>query len=101
MPLGWLPGGSPGALGELLLTRFMLVFELASILLLVAAVGAVVLARRRRGIHPGDDQEVYSAMDFVRPEGVGTMAEAASGYGEKLDTTPRELRGEGETGARS
>jgi NADH:ubiquinone oxidoreductase subunit 6 (subunit J) len=42
--------GSPGAIGELLLTRFLLPFEVASYLLTVAAVGAVMLARRRRGL---------------------------------------------------
>ena len=42
--------GSPGAIGELLLTKFLLPFEAASFLLLVAAVGAVVLSRRRRGL---------------------------------------------------
>jgi NADH-quinone oxidoreductase subunit J len=42
--------GSPGRIGELLLTDFLLPFEAASFLLLVAAVGAVVLARRRRGL---------------------------------------------------
>jgi NADH-quinone oxidoreductase subunit J len=42
--------GSPGEIGELLLTDFLLPFEAASYLLLVAAVGAVVLARRRRGL---------------------------------------------------
>jgi NADH-quinone oxidoreductase subunit J len=45
------PGfGSPGEIGKLLLTRFLVPFEAASYLLLVAAVGAVVLARRRRGL---------------------------------------------------
>ena len=45
------PGfGSPGQIGELLLTRFLIPFEAASFLLLMAAVGAVVLARRRRGL---------------------------------------------------
>ena len=34
---------------QLLLTRFLIPFEAASFLLLIAAVGAVVLARRRRG----------------------------------------------------
>ena len=42
--------GSPGQFGELLLTDFLLPFEAASFLLLTAAVGAVVLARRRRGL---------------------------------------------------
>jgi NADH-quinone oxidoreductase subunit J len=42
--------GSPGHIGRLLLTDFLVPFEAASFLLLVAAVGAVVLARRRRGL---------------------------------------------------
>jgi NADH-quinone oxidoreductase subunit J len=42
--------GSPGAIGSLLLQRFLVPFEAASFLLLVAAVGAVVLARKRRGL---------------------------------------------------
>jgi NADH-quinone oxidoreductase subunit J len=42
--------GSPGQIGQLLLQDFLLPFEAASYLLLVAAVGAVVLARRRRGL---------------------------------------------------
>ena len=42
--------GSPGAIGKLLLEKFLIPFEAASFLLLVAAVGAVVLARRRRGL---------------------------------------------------
>jgi NADH:ubiquinone oxidoreductase subunit 6 (subunit J) len=45
------PGfGSPAAIGELLLQKFLIPFEAASFLLLVAAVCAVVLARRRRGL---------------------------------------------------
>jgi NADH-quinone oxidoreductase subunit J len=42
--------GSPAQIGALLLQRFLIPFEAASYLLLVAAVGAVVLARRRRGL---------------------------------------------------
>jgi NADH-quinone oxidoreductase subunit J len=42
--------GSPGEIGALLLQKFLVPFEAASYLLLVAAVGAVVLARRRRGL---------------------------------------------------
>jgi NADH-quinone oxidoreductase subunit J len=38
--------GSPGEIGELFLTKFLVPFEVVSLLLLVAAVGAVVLARR-------------------------------------------------------
>jgi NADH-quinone oxidoreductase subunit J len=45
-----LPGGfgTPNQIGHLLLERFLIVFEAASILLLVAAVGAVTLAARSR-----------------------------------------------------
>src|SRR5215211_4395301 len=42
--------GTPGAIGELLLRKFLITFEAASFLLLVAAVGAVVLAQKRRGL---------------------------------------------------
>ena len=45
--------GSPGQIGKLLLERFLVAFEAASMLLLIAAVGAIVLAGRRR-----DEQEV-------------------------------------------
>ncbi len=43
------PGfGNPEAIGRLLLEKFLLPFEASSILLLLAAVGAIVLAGRRR-----------------------------------------------------
>lgn len=42
--------GGPAQIGQLLLKRFLIPFEAASFLLLIAAVGAVVLARRRRGL---------------------------------------------------
>jgi NADH:ubiquinone oxidoreductase subunit 6 (subunit J) len=41
--------GSPESIGELFLERFLIAFEAASMLLLIAAVGAVVLAGRRPG----------------------------------------------------
>jgi NADH-quinone oxidoreductase subunit J len=69
--------GSPEQIGELLLTKFLLPFEVASFLLLIAAVGAVVLARRRGGI--GEEAERVSVVDFTRPLGTGTMAEAVGG----------------------
>jgi NADH-quinone oxidoreductase subunit J len=68
------PGfGTPGRIGELLLTKFLLPFEVASFLLLIAAVGAVVLARRRGGIV---DPTPATPLDRPRPLGTGTMAEA-------------------------
>ena len=43
------PGfGNPEAIGKLLLERFLIPFEASSILLLLAAVGAIVLAGRKR-----------------------------------------------------
>jgi len=71
--------GSPGQIGELLLTKFLLPFEVASFLLLIAAVGAVVLARRRGGLSAAEEQARYSAMDLLRPAETGTMAEAVGG----------------------
>ena len=71
--------GSPAEIGELLLTKFLLSFEVASFLLLIAAVGAVVLARRRGGLSAVEEQARYSAMDMLRPAYTGTMAEAVGG----------------------
>jgi NADH:ubiquinone oxidoreductase subunit 6 (subunit J) len=69
--------GGPEQIGAAFLTRFLLAFELASFLLLIAAVGAVVLARRRGGIH--EEETRVSVSDFLLPPGTGTMAEAVEG----------------------
>src|SRR3954454_10221214 len=69
--------GTPAFIGKLLLTKFLFPFEAASILLLVAAVGAVVLARRRGGVTVGDQGIPF--LTALRAPGTGTMAEAASG----------------------
>jgi NADH:ubiquinone oxidoreductase subunit 6 (subunit J) len=50
IPLGF---GTPADIGRVLLERFLIAFEAASLLLLLAAVGAVVLAGRRSGTDPG------------------------------------------------
>jgi NADH-quinone oxidoreductase subunit J len=72
--------GSPAALGRALLTKYLLPFELASLLLLVAAVGAVVLARRRRGTDlEDDDGTALSVVETFYPKGTGTMREGVSG----------------------
>ena len=55
--------GTPAELGRLLLTDFLLAFEVASILLLIAAVGAVILARRRTGL---EDPREISVGDLMR-----------------------------------
>jgi NADH-quinone oxidoreductase subunit J len=72
----FIPGfGTPEQIGKLFLTTYLFPFEAASILLLVAAVGAVVLARRRRGLE-GDEESELRVM-APRPAYTGTMAEAA------------------------
>src|SRR5919199_4031709 len=74
--------GSPAQIGKLLLTRYLLAFEVASFLLLVAAVGAVILARRREGLEPAGTlsvQDMFSTTDktgTIGPEEQGTMIEA-------------------------
>jgi NADH-quinone oxidoreductase subunit J len=76
---GYTPGpkafGTPGYIGRLLLTRFLLAFEIASFLLLVAAVGGVVLARRRGGIDEQSGRDEITPLDLLRPRGTGTMVE--------------------------
>ncbi|WP_445152542.1 NADH-quinone oxidoreductase subunit J family protein [Baekduia sp. Peel2402] len=77
------PGfGSPAAIGELLLTRFLFPFEAASFLLLMAAVGAVVLARRRGGLEGADEEFVAPIVDHLPPGQFGTIAEGVG------DTNP-------------
>jgi NADH-quinone oxidoreductase subunit J len=66
--------GTPEQIGELFLTKFLLAFEVASYLLLVAAVGAVILARRRRGL-PDEPKPAPSHVESPRLALVGTMAE--------------------------
>jgi len=82
---GYSPGprtyGTPAYIGKLLLTRFLLAFEIASFLLLIAAVGAVVLARRRRGLELEDEEggERVTTVDLLHPREIGTMVEGVGG----------------------
>jgi len=66
--------GTPAYIGNLLLTRFLLAFEAASFLLLIAAVGAVVLAGRRGGLEDEEEGKL-TPLDLIRPQGTGTTAE--------------------------
>jgi NADH-quinone oxidoreductase subunit J len=80
--------GSPAAIGEALLTKFLFPFEVASLLLLVAAVGAVVLARRRKGTTL-DDAEADPAR-WITPRSLfsGTMAEAVGAVRPPVEDAP-------------
>jgi NADH:ubiquinone oxidoreductase subunit 6 (subunit J) len=60
--------GNPAAIGRLLLERFLLAFEASSILLLLAAVGAVVLAGRRAEGTAGGSSEHSSEAPAERSE---------------------------------
>ena len=98
---GYSPGprtyGTPAYIGQLLLTRFLIEFEIASFLLLIAAVGGVVLARRRGGLGEEDEREALTPLDLLRPLGTGTIAE---GVGRRPDGVLRAQDSPLETGSR-
>jgi NADH:ubiquinone oxidoreductase subunit 6 (subunit J) len=65
--------GTPKQIGQSFLTTYLFPFEIASILLLVAAIGAIVLARRRRGL-PGGEPGIH--LRLTPPQWTGSMAES-------------------------
>jgi NADH-quinone oxidoreductase subunit J len=68
--------GTAADMGRLFLTKFLVAFEVASLLLLIAAVGAVILARRRSGL---DDPREISVADMMRAAagtGIGAPTES-------------------------
>jgi NADH:ubiquinone oxidoreductase subunit 6 (subunit J) len=67
--------GTAASMGKLFLTKFLVAFEVASLLLLIAAVGAVILARRRSGL--ADAREI-SVADVMRSDDAGTHVDAPS-----------------------
>jgi NADH-quinone oxidoreductase subunit J len=67
--------GTAAEMGRLFLTHFLVAFEAASMLLLIAAVGAVILARRRTGL---EDVRELSVADVMRGD-AGTRIEAPRG----------------------
>jgi NADH-quinone oxidoreductase subunit J len=80
--------GTPKQIGRLFLTSYLFPFEVASLLLMVAAIGAVVLARRRRGLDGEGDEEGEAEVPLIRPAFTGTMAEAAGvrpGFGTETE----------------
>jgi NADH-quinone oxidoreductase subunit J len=69
--------GTPAHIGRLFLTKYLFPFEVASLLLLVAAIGAVVLARRRRGLEADEEEREHRIIHTQRSAYTGTMAEGA------------------------
>jgi len=67
--------GTAAEMGRLFLTTFLVAFEAASLLLLIAAVGAVILARRRSGL---EDPREISVADVMRGD-AGTRIDAPRG----------------------
>ncbi len=67
--------GTPKQIGRLFLTDYLFPFEVASLVLMVAAIGAVVLARRRRGLETDLDEALERRYHPARPAYTGTMAE--------------------------
>ena len=71
--------GEPATVGRLFLTDYLVAFEVASLLLLIAAVGAVILARRRGGLADVREISVTEALRTPLTKGEepeGTMIEA-------------------------
>jgi NADH-quinone oxidoreductase subunit J len=75
-------------LGERMFTRYTLPFELSALLLTVATIGAVILARRR-DLQPEDEEPAYAA-----PVGGGHPT-AADGPGEEAGVDVLGSHGEG------
>jgi NADH-quinone oxidoreductase subunit J len=71
--------GEPAEVGRQFLTNYLVAFEIASLLLLIAAVGAVILARRRSGVPDASEISVADVMRTPLTKGdapEGTMIEA-------------------------
>jgi NADH-quinone oxidoreductase subunit J len=86
--------GSPGAVGKMLLEKFLIPFEAASLLLMVAAIGAIVLARRRRGLEGTEEDELperAGRAPIGYPEG-----RAGAGEGDSEEPPPGTAEGLGD-----
>ena len=63
-------GGNTQALGQVLYTQYLFPFEITSIVLLVAMIGAIVIAKSQ-SLHPGEARRVVTQ---VKPVGVTAPA---------------------------
>ena len=80
--------GSPAAIGELLLERFLVVFEAASMLLLIAAVGAIVLAGQSRRGDADETQDPNGSTSGTAAANTGAPGRQAEGTATANRGTP-------------
>jgi NADH-quinone oxidoreductase subunit J len=85
------PGGNVAALGRSVFTTYLFAFELTSALLVIAVVGAVVLARRPGGLlgSPEADQDAPPSGADPDPEPASVPeSESESEHGAEADLVP-------------
>ncbi len=87
--------GTPSEIGTLLLERFLVVFEAASMLLLVAAVGAVVLAGRSKSNH-SDGSSPSAAVPSGSGAGAAAGSHAATATSSLAPAGPPSAAGQGD-----
>ncbi|HEY5023507.1 MAG TPA: NADH-quinone oxidoreductase subunit J [Acidimicrobiales bacterium] len=78
------PGGDVAALGRSVFTTYLFAFEITSALLVIAVVGAVVLARRPGGVLGGSDPEA-DAPDTDLDPGAETEPDVGNGSDSEAD----------------
>lgn len=72
-------------LGRRLFTRYTLVFELSAVLLTVATIGAVILARRRDLVPEDEDEQLVPVGDAAPAADPDAALDAASGVAPDAD----------------
>jgi NADH-quinone oxidoreductase subunit J len=89
--------GTPQAIGSLFMQKFLIAFEVASYLLLVAAVAAVVLAGRRRGLEEAGGERVYQLgrRPDRGPQATDVSSGEQGGYGGRAIDKPAPTAGGG------
>jgi len=89
--------GDPAAIGTLLLEKFLVPFEATSLLLLLAAVGAIVLANKQKT--QGEDGPSHAQHSYLSGGGgspvLSERIPAAAGVGVPSPGTPAKQPGEG------
>ncbi|MBC7810745.1 MAG: NADH-quinone oxidoreductase subunit J [Burkholderiales bacterium] len=100
------PFGSPKSIGQLMLTKYLLPFEMVSLLLLVAMVGAVVLTQRyhdlskaqRRVKGPANRRRVARPLTSVVASQLGTQFPPTTTNGDTAPESSPELQPERPSG---